>query len=125
MKKSWEKYRGNKTDGEKIVPKWVEEWERLRLNVAASEWWFNPEGIRASGLNKYGGRNKTKQEPPDSMLVKDFTSWISWVGTKDLSLMPGEGRPELRREGADGREGFTEPKVAQRSMKVTVAEAAF
>lgn len=35
--------------------------------------------------------------------------------------MPGEERADLGREGADG---FTEPKVAQRSTKVTVAEAA-
>ena len=47
---------------------------------------------------------------------------MNWVGTKDLSLMPGEGRAELRREGTDG---VTEPKVAQRSRKITVAEASF
>lgn len=58
------------TDWEKFV---LNSWKnvKLRLMVAASKRRFNSEGIRVTEGNKYGRRNKTKQEKPELLLVKD------------------------------------------------------
>lgn len=44
--------------------------EKLRLTVAGSERLFKSEGIKVTEGNKYGRRNKTKQEKSGLLLVK-------------------------------------------------------
>lgn len=50
--------------------------ERLQLMVAGSERLFNSEGIRVAEGNKYGRRNKTKQEESGLLLVKGVIGGI-------------------------------------------------